>query len=617
MPESAIWRLSAIASGESVAEGAYDRDYLSEYTCSPRWVTHAESAIWRLSAIASGESVAEGTLTGPYWPRYPIIGASDLDYLSEYVTQSDETWHTCSPRWVTHAESAIWRLSSIASGESVAEGTLAGPYWPRYPIIGAYDRDYLSEYVTQSDETWQTCLPRWVTHAESAIWRLSAIASGESVAEGTVTGPYWPRYPIIGAYDRDYLSEYVTQSDETWQTCSPQWVTHAESAIWRLSAIASGESVAEGTLTGPYWPRYPIIGASDRDYLSEYVTQSDETWQTCSPRWVTHAESAIWRLSAIASGEIVAECTLTGPYWPRYPIIGAYDRDYLSEFVAHAESAIWRLSAIASGESVAEGTLTGPYWPSYPIIGAYDRDYLSEYVTQSDETWQTCSPRWVTHAESAIWRLSAIASGGSVAEGTLTGPYWPRYPIIGAYDRDYLSEYVTQSDETWQTCSPRWVTHAECAIWRLSAIASGESVAEGTLSGPYWPRYPIIGAYDRDYLSEYVTHAESAIWRLSAIASGESVAEGTLTGPYWPLTHAESAIWRLSAIASGESVAEGTLTGPYWPRYPIIGAYDRDYLSEYTCSPRWVTHAESAIWRLSAIASGESVAEGTVTGPSL
>ncbi|KAH3689674.1 hypothetical protein DPMN_193499 [Dreissena polymorpha] len=27
--------------------------------------------------------------------------------------------------------------------------------------------------------------------------------------------------------------------------------------MWRLSATASGESVAEGTLTGPYWPRYP------------------------------------------------------------------------------------------------------------------------------------------------------------------------------------------------------------------------------------------------------------------------------------------------------------------------------------------------------------------------
>ncbi|KAH3865143.1 hypothetical protein DPMN_028182 [Dreissena polymorpha] len=30
-----------------------------------------------------------------------------------------------------------------------------------------------------------------------------------------------------------------------------------QSAMWRLSATASGESVAEGTLTGPYWPRYP------------------------------------------------------------------------------------------------------------------------------------------------------------------------------------------------------------------------------------------------------------------------------------------------------------------------------------------------------------------------
>ncbi|KAH3802411.1 hypothetical protein DPMN_156087 [Dreissena polymorpha] len=77
--------------------------------------------------------------------------------------------------------------------------------------------------VTQSDETWQTCSPRWVTYAESAIWRLSAIASGESVAEGTLTGQYWPRYPIIGAYEVAIISRSsVTQSDETWQTCSPQ-----------------------------------------------------------------------------------------------------------------------------------------------------------------------------------------------------------------------------------------------------------------------------------------------------------------------------------------------------------------------------------------------------------
>ncbi|KAH3830948.1 hypothetical protein DPMN_104205 [Dreissena polymorpha] len=60
-------------------------------------------------------------------------------------------------------------------------------------------RDYLSEKVCHSDETWQTCVARWVTHAQSSKWRLSAIASGESVDESTLTGPYWPRYPIIGA----------------------------------------------------------------------------------------------------------------------------------------------------------------------------------------------------------------------------------------------------------------------------------------------------------------------------------------------------------------------------------------------------------------------------------
>ncbi|KAH3883949.1 hypothetical protein DPMN_007919 [Dreissena polymorpha] len=42
-----------------------------------------------------------------------------------------------------------------------------------------------------------------------------------------------------------------------------------------------------------------------------------------------------------------------------------------------------------------------------------------------------------------------------------------------------LPKSVTQSDETWQTCSARWTTHAKSAMWRLSATASGESVAEG------------------------------------------------------------------------------------------------------------------------------------------
>ncbi|KAH3883907.1 hypothetical protein DPMN_007875 [Dreissena polymorpha] len=128
-------------------------------TCSARWVTHAKSPIWRLSAIASGESVAEGTLTGPsLWSRLSL--------------------GTCSARWVTHAKSPIWRLSAIASGESVAEGTLTGPsLWSRLSL--------------------GTCSARWVTHAKSPIWRLSAIASGESVAEGTLTCPsLWSRLSL-------------------------------------------------------------------------------------------------------------------------------------------------------------------------------------------------------------------------------------------------------------------------------------------------------------------------------------------------------------------------------------------------------------------------------------
>ncbi|KAH3845700.1 hypothetical protein DPMN_087983 [Dreissena polymorpha] len=49
-------------------------------------------------------------------------------------------------------------------------------------------------------------------------------------------------------------------------------------------------------------------------------------------------------------------------------------------------------------------------------------------MTQSDDTWQTCSARWATHAKSAMWRLSAIASGLCVAEGTLTGSYLAPLP---------------------------------------------------------------------------------------------------------------------------------------------------------------------------------------------
>ncbi|KAH3789176.1 hypothetical protein DPMN_167348 [Dreissena polymorpha] len=36
---------------------------------------------------------------------------------------------------------------------------------------------------------------------------------------------------------------------------------HPPSSSARLVAVVSGESVAEDTLTDPYWPRYPIIGA--------------------------------------------------------------------------------------------------------------------------------------------------------------------------------------------------------------------------------------------------------------------------------------------------------------------------------------------------------------------
>ncbi|KAH3689447.1 hypothetical protein DPMN_194448 [Dreissena polymorpha] len=83
--------------------------------------------MWRLSATASGESVAEGTLTGPYGPVTHNRSLKFADYLSEYVTQSDESWQTCLARWATHAKSAMWRPQCTASGESVAEGTLNWP----------------------------------------------------------------------------------------------------------------------------------------------------------------------------------------------------------------------------------------------------------------------------------------------------------------------------------------------------------------------------------------------------------------------------------------------------------------------------------------------------------
>ncbi|KAH3695546.1 hypothetical protein DPMN_083007 [Dreissena polymorpha] len=40
---------------------------------------------------------------------------------------------------------------------------------------------------------------RWATHPPSSSARLGAVVSGESVADGTLTDLYWPRYPIMGA----------------------------------------------------------------------------------------------------------------------------------------------------------------------------------------------------------------------------------------------------------------------------------------------------------------------------------------------------------------------------------------------------------------------------------
>ncbi|KAH3798360.1 hypothetical protein DPMN_151959 [Dreissena polymorpha] len=68
----------------------------------------------------------------------------------------------------------------------------------------------------------QICVHRWAKHAPSSSARLGAAVAGESVDEGTLTGP-----------------------DETWQTCVPQWTTHASSLSARLGVAVSGESVDE------------------------------------------------------------------------------------------------------------------------------------------------------------------------------------------------------------------------------------------------------------------------------------------------------------------------------------------------------------------------------------
>ncbi|KAH3783383.1 hypothetical protein DPMN_161320 [Dreissena polymorpha] len=122
-------------------------------------------------------------------------------------------------------------------------------------------RTYQTEYVSESDETRQTCLPQWAKHAPSSSARLGAAVSGESVAEGSLTDPYWLRYHIIGALCRTYHTEYASKSDETWQTNASksdetwqtyvsQWAMYALSSSARLGAAVTGESVDESTLTG-------------------------------------------------------------------------------------------------------------------------------------------------------------------------------------------------------------------------------------------------------------------------------------------------------------------------------------------------------------------------------
>ncbi|KAH3783780.1 hypothetical protein DPMN_161730 [Dreissena polymorpha] len=152
------------------------------------------------------------------------------------------------PVWTaTLPLSSSARLGAVVSGESVAEGTLTGP-------------------ATKLGRLVKT---RWATHPPSSSARLGAVVSGESVAEGTLTDPYWPRYPIMGSdktwqtcetpFERpsrcctltDPEPEYVSESDETLQTCVARWAPHPPSSSARFGAVVSGESVAEGTLTGP------------------------------------------------------------------------------------------------------------------------------------------------------------------------------------------------------------------------------------------------------------------------------------------------------------------------------------------------------------------------------
>ncbi|KAH3845694.1 hypothetical protein DPMN_087977 [Dreissena polymorpha] len=149
----------------------------------------------------------------------------------------------------------------------------------------------VSPKVTQSDETWQTCLARWATHAKSAMWRLSATASGESVAEGDperrnladLFGPMGHACQKCNVASQCHRFRSL-KSRLSLGTCLARWATHAKSAMWRLSATASGESVAEGTLTGPSLKSRLSLGVGDpeRRNLADLFGSMGHACQKCN-----------------------------------------------------------------------------------------------------------------------------------------------------------------------------------------------------------------------------------------------------------------------------------------------------------------------------------------------
>ncbi|KAH3689211.1 hypothetical protein DPMN_193679 [Dreissena polymorpha] len=152
-----------------------------------------------------------------------------------------------------------------------------------------------------------------------------------------------------------------------------------------------------------------------------------------------------------------------------------------------------------------------------------------------------------------MWRLSATASGDeSVAEGTLTGPYWPRLPHNRSL-KSRLSLVVGDPEATkpWQDLFGP-MGHA------CPKVQCGVSVPPlpVKVSPRRYANWPVFGPR--------LPHNRSLKSRLS-LGVGDPERRN-LAGLVWPMGQAcKSAMWRLSATASGESVAEGTLTGPYWP----------------------------------------------------